>query len=153
MNILENLNQRLVIDDGQMCYGGEEDIKKIIDKTPIVLPDDYLEFLRNISGRGELGIVFSVDGGGDVINIWSAQMTLLKWSEFDIDASKEFMEHAWLIGDDLGDLVYFYGNGRDGNGLYRTSAGVMSFTYAEKIADSLTEFLVDGVGIDVAIML
>lgn len=153
MNILENLNQRLVIDDGQICYGGEEDIKKVIDKAPIVLPDDYLEFLRNISGSGELGIVFSVDGDGDVIYIWDAQMTLLKWSEFYIDATKEFMEHVWLIGDDLGDLVYFYGNGRAGNGLYRTSAGVMSFTCAEKIADSLTEFLVDGVGIDVAITL
>ncbi len=63
------------------------------------------------------------------------------------------MEEVWLIGDDLGDLVYFYAKGKAGYGIYRTDAGDMSFTYAEKIADPLKEFLVDGIGIDVAVTL
>lgn len=33
------------------------------------------------------------------------------------------MEEVWLIGDDLGDLVYFYAKGKAGYGIYRTDAG------------------------------
>lgn len=40
---------------------------------------------------------------------------------------------TWIIGGDLGDLVYFYGEGKDGFGLYRGDAGGLGFEYAEKI--------------------
>lgn len=46
MNIIENLNKRLTIDDGEVCYGGEEYILKVIEQCPIALPNDYIEFLR-----------------------------------------------------------------------------------------------------------
>ncbi len=85
--------------------------------------------------------------------IWDAKVALNKFKEFNRGYTKEFLQRVWLIGDDLGDLIYFYGNGNSGMGLYRTSDGDMSFEYADKVADSLTEFLVDGVGIDVAITL
>lgn len=156
MNIIDNLNKRLTIDDGEVCYGGEEDILKVIEQCPIALPDDYIGFLRSISGSEDLGISFSVDESDDLIGIWSAKMALMKYSEFnDFNsiAVKNFLGQVWLIGDDLGDLVYFYGNGREGNGLYRTGAGDLGFERAEKIADTITEFLVDGVGIDAAITL
>lgn len=153
MDILENLNKRLTIDDGQICYGGERDIEEIRKLSPIPLPKDYIGFLRSISGGEDLGMVFSVDSGGNVINIWSAQMSLMKREEFNDDVIQDFMEKVWLIGDDLGELVFFYGDGRDGHGIYRTSAGDMSFEYAEKIADSLTGFLSGGIGIDVAVTL
>lgn len=128
----------------------------VIEQCPVALPNDYIVFLRSISGSKESGISFSVDESGNLINIWSARMALMKYMEFNSFNSlltKNFLRQAWLIGDDLGDLVYFYGNGREGNGLYRTGAGDLGFERAEKIADTLTEFLVDGVGIDVAITL
>ena len=150
MSILDNLNQRLTIDDGEICVGGENEIEKIINIAPIILPDDYIEFLKNVSGVGNWGIVFSVVETGNMIYIWDAKMALQKYEEFFRDSTKEFLECAWLIGDDVGDLVYFYGEGNDGKGLYRTSSGELSFTYAEKIADSLTEFLTEGKGIDIA---
>lgn len=114
-----------------------------------------IEILEAYYGEGQkkLGMVFSVDSGGNVINIWSAQMSLMKREEFNDDVIQDFMEKVWLIGDDLGDLVYFYGNGKDGHGIYRTSAGDMSFEYAQKIADSLTGFLSGGIGIDAAVTL
>ena len=65
----------------------------------------------------------------------------------------EFIESVWLFGNDLGDLVYFYGKGKDGLALYRVEDGCLGFEAADKIADTFTDFLVNGVGIDTAIML
>lgn len=69
---------------------------------------------------------------------------------FSQPASQTFLSNAWLFGNDLGDLVYFFGTGKDGFGLYRTFAGPLSLEHAEKISDTLTDFLVNGVGIDIA---
>lgn len=63
------------------------------------------------------------------------------------------MNCTWMIGDDVGDLIYFYGEGNGGFGIYRAEAGALDINDSDKIADSLTEFLVEGVGIDVAITL
>lgn len=150
MNILKNLNNRLSTVDGAACYGGEEDVKKVISETPIHLPEDYIEFLKEISGGDDVGISFLVDDGEAEIAIWNASMALEKRDEFSAPYLQDFMEKTWLVGDDLGDLVYFYGEGKDGFGLYRVGAGILSIVDAVKIADSLTDFLVKGVGIDVA---
>ena len=58
------------------------------------------------------------------------------------------------IGGDVGDLVYCYGKGKDGVGIYRTEEGSLCLDeMADKIADTLTDFLVKGVGIDTALTL
>lgn len=77
-------------------------------------------------------------------------MALEKSEEFHQPYNQEFLQNAWLFGNDLGDLVYFFGTGKDGFGLYRTSADGLSIQTAEKISDTLTDFLVNGVGIDIA---
>jgi|GEM_PF-3668669 len=65
----------------------------------------------------------------------------------------EFIESVWFFGNDLGDLVYFYGKGKDGLGLYRVEDASFGVEEADKIADTFTDFLVNGVGIDTAITL
>ncbi len=50
-------------------------------------------------------------------------MALEILEEFNQTFNQEFISNAWLFGNDLGDLVYFFGTGKDGFGLYRTSAG------------------------------
>lgn len=153
MDIIKNLNHRLSIVEGSACYGGEENVKKVISESPIKLPEDYIEFLKNISNGDDVGISFLVDDGEGEIVIWNASMALEKREEFYAPFLHDFMDKVWLIGDDLGDLVYFYGEGKDGFGLYRVGAGSLSFVDADKIADSLTDFLVKGVGIDIAVTL
>lgn len=156
MDILKNLNNRLTIVEGAACYGGEENIKKVVSESPIRLPEDYIEFLKCISGGDGVGISFLVDETRKEIGIWNAWMTMEKREEFYapfLPSTDEFLESVWLIGDDLGDLVYFYGEGKDGFGLYRVEAGSLCFEDADKIADTLTDFLVKGVGIDVAVTL
>lgn len=150
MNIIEHVNERLVFDKDEICAGGKKDIEEIIRISPIPLPQDYIEFLKLISGEGSYGPEFEVDDDGSSIWIWSANMALEKLREFAQPSNQEFISNAWLFGNDLGDLVYFFGNGQDGFGLYRTSAGWLSIKDAEKISDTLTDFLVDGVGIDIA---
>ena len=70
-------------------------------------------------------------------------------NEFAHSVKENFISKVWFIGDDLGDMVYFYGYGNDGFGVYFVDAGSLGFEYAYKIADTLTDFLVNGAGIDV----
>lgn len=153
MDILKNLNHRFTISNAEWtpCYGGEEYIKKVISQSPIQLPEDYIEFLNCVSREDNIGISFLVDNGKSEICIWSAWMALERCEEFHFAPFlDDFFQRAWLIGDDLGDLVHFYGEGKDGFGLYRVGAGSLCFEEAEKIADTLTDFLVKGIGIDIA---
>lgn len=159
MDILKNLNHRLTIDSDplEIVPGGEEDIKAVIEESPIQLPEDYLNFLHTISGNDKNGISFLVDHDVDPdstlsISIWGASYSLEKLDELsEAIPEDEFFDNAWMIGDDVGDFVYYYAEGKEGFGLYRDEAGILCIEKAEKIADSLTDFLVKGIGIDVAI--
>lgn len=155
MNIIENINERLSFDNEDVSYGGEQEIKQVLDQSPIKLPEDYIEFLKSISGAEANGVEFSVKDEGTLsIWIWDAKMALQQYEEYK--GSRPMYEHMidkiWVIGSDVGDLVFFYGEGNDGFGLYRAEGGSLGFA-ADKIADTLTDFLVNGVGIDIAITL
>jgi hypothetical protein len=159
MNILENLNERLLLIDGKPCYGGEDGIRQVIQSSPISLPDDYIEFLKEISGEENFGIEIKViipnaENGERSLSLYSAQFALCKYKEYKEDSAPlydDIIDKIWLVGDDLGDLLYFYGEGKDGFGLYVAEAGSLFLENADKIADTLTDFLVKGIGIDTAI--
>ncbi|WP_027643897.1 SMI1/KNR4 family protein [Enterocloster clostridioformis] len=157
MDILNNLNERLSFDEKDVHAGGEDKIKMVLNKAPFNLPKDYIEFLETISGDENDGISFFTDmenGGYGEIVIWAAEGALrTNLEDLNFPIYKKFLEEAWVIGNDLGDIVYFYGVGNAGFGIYRSGAGSLGFDVAEKIADSLTAFLVGGVGIDIAITL
>ncbi len=51
MNVLEHLHERIQIVDGEPSYGGEDVVNKAVETSPVPLPEDYIEFLRSISGR------------------------------------------------------------------------------------------------------
>ena len=155
VSIIENISKQLVFNNIEVCPGGEETIKKIFERTPIQLPADYYEFLSCISGTGNIGsIEFEIESddediGNIPICLWSANRALSMQNEFAHSMKENFISKVWFIGDDLGDMVYFYGYGNDGFGVYFVDAGSLGFEYAYKIADTLTDFLVNGAGIDV----
>lgn len=154
MDILDKLNERLTIVEGRVYHGGEDYIKKILRESPVNLPEDYINLLKSISGDENAGIAFQVDGGGEEIFIWSAKLAYERRTrEFKLPVYEDFINCAWLIGDDVGDLMFFYGEGKEGFGIYCAEAGDLDINDSAKIADSITEFLVDGVGIDIAITL
>ncbi len=157
MDILRNLSHRLSYDEADLCPGGEEDIEKVIAQSPVPLPEDYLALLKEISGEGSWGIEFGLKNGDEnstlCISIYSAYGALEKcgdWEFFGERANKEFFSKVWVFGDDLGDLIYFFGEGQEGFGLYVTEDGVCDLKSSHKLADTLTDLLVHGVGIDAA---
>lgn len=168
MSILENINERLQIIDGEPRRGGEAIVQQVTETSPIPLPQDYVEFLKEISGTTDdeeecYGPEFEVRAPDSTDNdyegsiwIFSAQAALNAYTEYKIDAAPlydDVIDKIWLIGNDLGDLLYFYSQGKDGFGIYREEAGSLGLDHAEKIADTLTDFLVEGTGIDTAITL
>lgn len=153
MDIFNNLNGRLTIEKmWGVCPGGEEYIEKILHESPVKLPEDYINLLKIISGDENAGISSQVDGGNKEICIYSAKLALeRRIYEFSLPLYEGFNDATWLIGDNVGETLYFYGEGKEGFGIYKTDAAMVDIDYAEKIADSLTGFLVDGVGIEVAL--
>ena len=169
MNILENLNERLVLIDGSPACGGEDTIRQVIECSSISLPEDYIEFLKEISGdtsKENVGIELKLivpDDEDSTLSLafYSAQNALetyREYKEYSAPLYDDIIDRIWIIGDDIGDLVYFYGEGKDGFGLYVEELGALT-PYsledggAEKIADSITDLLVKGVGIDTALWL
>ena len=152
MDIMSNLNKRLtiVIGGGEVCPGGGEYIKKVVEQSPVKLPNDYIDFLNIISGDNNIGISFRVDGGAEELFIWSAKFAYERLNtDFSHPVYADFVNCTWLIGDDVGEYRYFYGEGDKGFGIYKTDAGEMDPYNPEKIADSLTDLLVNGVGLDI----
>jgi len=152
MDIISNLNERLtIIDDGSgVCHGGEEYIKKVVEQSPVKLPDDYVDFLKVISGANNIGISFKVDGGVQEFFIWGAKFAYeCVNTEYSHPVYADFLSCTWLIGDDVGEFRYFYGEGAEGFGIYKTTAGEMDICGSNKIADSLTDLLINGVGLDI----
>lgn len=91
----------------------------------------------------------------DTYSLWlfSGQQALDKYEEYKVYAAPmydDIIDQIWLVGNDLGDLLYFYATGKEGFGLYVAEDGALSLEDAEKIADTLTDFLVKGVGFDTA---
>lgn len=159
MNILENLNERLLLIDGNPCYGGEDIVRQVIETSPISLPEDYTEFLKEFSGEENFGVEIKViipDNEDSTLSLgfYSAQTALDKYKEYKEYSAPlydDIIDKIWLVGDDVGDLLYFYGEGKDGFGLYVADAGALSLEDADKIADTLTDLLVKGIGINTAI--
>lgn len=160
MNLLEHLNERIQIVDGESCCGGEDMVKKVMETSPLPLPEDYIQFLRSISGpmsddSENSGLEFEVKAGEYPLSLWmfSAQQALQTYTEYKVYSAPLYdniIDQIWLIGNDLGDLLYFYGTGKDGFGLYVAEDGALDMENADKFADTLTDFLVNGAGIDTA---
>ena len=84
----------------QYRYGIEE-IARI---SPVPLPKDYMDLLKQISGEGSYGPEFEVEEEGVSIWIWSAKMALEKLQEFDQPFHQTFIRNVWMFGNDLGDF-------------------------------------------------
>lgn len=147
MDIIQNLNKRLKLSDETIGYrkATDEDIKKLKTYAKIELPDDYIEFLRQIMGVGCNGLGFIIDDSIE-FEFWPVDQILYQRTDFPF--LEEKLPNGLIIGTDLGDNFLFYGQREEGIALYYVEDGCIGYEYATKIADSLVEFMVNGVGID-----
>lgn len=157
MDILKHLNEKIQIIHGTPCYDGEDIVRQIVETSPILLPEDYIEFLKTISGKIDgkkenVGLKFGIKQKDNIypFQIYSAQQALKMRSVYEEIYGPNvngIIDQIWLIGNDLGDLHYFYGEGEGGFGLYVAEDSAIYFENADKVADTLTDFLVRGIGI------
>lgn len=147
--MLNELHERFSIVQEEDIKSGEKGISEMLENTPLKLPDDYISFLKYISGEGSLGIWLEADGYCD-LRIYSAEEALSKMQDYELYAYE-----IWIIGDDLGDGAYFYQKDERGIAIYYSDIGAIGVPgsaddiYPKKIADTLADFLLKGIGIDV----
>lgn len=130
-------------DDMQNTKVTSDDIDKIINIARIRLP----EMLKSILEDGiiyglkikETSIIIHFCYVIDIINI-----------DDNYPYFKEDVQDGLIFATDLGDNVYYYGNGREGLGLYIVGAGDGNFfEEATKFASTFEDFFIEGKGIDV----
>lgn len=158
MQILGNLHEKIKIYEPYMKNYNEDypDLKEsIIEElkncTKCNVPDDYIVFLKELNkiNNGESIEVVIGDGHSP----WAFDSC-----EDVVWCTRDFQENNLLgsddilpIGGDMGDDTLFYGNGKEGFGIYLSGTAFMNFEdgYARKVANSITEILVDGVGMHI----
>lgn len=97
-----------------------------------------------------IGISFQVDGKGRELFIWSAKFAYeSRIYDYSLPVYEDVINCTWVIGDDVGEVLFFYGVGNDGFGIYGVDVSEFDISVAIKIADSLTDLLVKGVGLDI----
>jgi hypothetical protein len=117
----------------------KEDIHKLEMFSPLVLPSDYIEFVY-FSAETEILV-----DGKKCIRIWSP----IRCIELNIEyCIQEFIPGSLIIGDDEGGNAFFYADGKEGFGLYKTGFGDLDIEDAVKIAPSLRDLLVHDIGIE-----
>jgi len=103
------------------------------------LPEEYVQLV----GEGtEIEL-----GGPDnaYIRIWGPEGCVDMEQGYNIT---HYLPGAIPVGDNGGCDVIYYGNGEKGFGVYKVGLSNPFQEYAVWLADSLTSFLVEGVGID-----
>ena len=149
MKILENLNERLCIyeEEGDINneeeYRGatEQEIKDLEQYAGFKLPEDYIEFLKDSMNIA----ITSKDKGHPVIAFWDVENIMKQREWYSFLEEEEYKGTTLIIGDDIGDYFLMYQFGEEGFGLYCEDAGGGLNT---KIAETLTELLVEGKGLD-----
>ena len=113
----------------------KQEIQKVVDVSPIELPNEYISFLKEI-GRATL----SEDCYDVIMNFWNISQ-MEEW----LRTSPQFVKTIPAgipIGDDMGDILYYYGNGNDSLGYYAVEKGSGNFYEdAYKFSDTLIDFL------------
>lgn len=113
----------------------KQDIQYMKDLSPIVLPNDYLEFIENV---GAVSLIYQ---DAMIMSFWDVAK-IKDWSitsKFSANVPKGIG-----IGDDLGDMLYYYGKGKDGLGYYVVEKGSEDYlSKAFKFSNSLYKFFRD----------
>lgn len=123
-----------------LCYDtyqpfSQLEIQKVIDLSSSELPSEYILILKEI-GQATL----SEDSYGVVMNFWNTSQ-IEEWLRVSPQFAKT-MSTGIPIGDDLGDILYYYGNGNRSWGYYAVEKGSGNFYEdAYKFSNSLIGFL------------
>lgn len=122
----------------------EEDILSLKKFSPIDVPDEYLEVIREAANIEMAAKVKGYDCDA-IARIWSAEHCI------GMNKAYEFQDQipgCLAIGDNTGSGVLFYLNGQNGFGVYIASWGNFDYEDAVRVSPSLRSLLVNHVGIE-----
>lgn len=138
MDIIKEISATFSIDTKQPP-ATEEEIKTLRNFSPIEIPSDYLEVVRQAT---EMEIKV---GNHKYIRIWGPSGCIEMNEAYNI---QDFIPNSLAVGDDEGGSALIYLTGKDGFGLYITGFGDLDVDDAIKLAPTLRDLLVNHSGLE-----
>lgn len=139
MNIFDDVNEKINIEIADVG-SSESRIKEMIMSSPIEIPSEYVELIRE---KSEIEISINEK---KVLRIWGADGCVEMNEAYNI---QKYLPYSWAIGDDEGGYVIIYAKDENDIGLYAVSFSDLDDNEKIYIAPSLCDFLIKGVGIDI----
>ncbi len=138
MSILKNLNKNINVEVADKA-SSELIIEEMLTKTPIKLPDEFIEIIRE---KSEIEISIN---GDKILRIWGASGCIEMNDAYNI---QKYLPFSWAIGDDEGGYAIVYAKGEEGIGVYAVSFSDLDDNEKIFISPSLSDFLTKGIGVD-----
>lgn len=139
MSLLNRLSSNYRIDASKSASNDEE-VKKLIEFSKIKIPEDFLEVIRELTE-----IEINVDEK-KYIRIWGADGCIEMNDEYNI---QENIPDSLAIADDEGGNALIYTTGEKGFGLYVIAFNDLDVDELQYVASSLSDLMINNVGIDV----
>ncbi|MBJ8105974.1 MULTISPECIES: SMI1/KNR4 family protein [Bacillus cereus group] len=138
MNRLDNISSVYRI-DAKKSPSKEEEIKALQDFSTIDVPTEYIEIIQ-LASDIEINIDDQI-----YIRIWGASGCIEMNETYEV---QKYLPNSLAIGDDEGGGALIYLQDKDGFGIYYNRFADLDIEEAVKIAPSLTELLVNNVGVN-----
>lgn len=138
MDIIDNLNAGFRIDAYQ-APSTEAEIAELIKLSAVPVPEDYLDVIRKINCPEILITKIQY------IRIWGAERAVEMNDAYEI---QKYIPVSLAIGDDEGGSVLILMDGARGFGLYTAGFGDLDLESAVFIAPTLSDLLINGIGVD-----
>ena len=139
MNFFDEINKKYKI-----FINGEasniDSIKKLKDFSPIPIPEEYFEIIRN---KTEIEINVK---NMNYIRIWGADNSIEMNKGYYI---QKYIPNSIAIWDDEGEYILLYADGKQGFGLYIVEFGDLDVEEMKYISKSLKDLLLRGIGVDI----
>lgn len=139
MSLLNRLSSNYRIDASKSASNNEE-VKKLIEFSKIKIPEDFLEVIRELTE-----IEINVDEK-KYIRIWGADGCIEMNDAYNI---QENIPDSLAIADDEGGNALIYTTGEKGFGLYVIAFNDLDVDELQYVASSLSDLMINNVGIDV----
>ena len=139
MSILQELSNKYRIDASKPASSDEE-IKNLVEFSDINIPEDFLEVIRDLTE-----VEINVDGE-KYIRIWGADGCIDMNEAYSI---QDNIPNSLAIADDEGGNALIYTTGARGFGLYVIAFNDLDIDELQYVAGSLSDLLINNVGIDI----
>jgi len=148
MSFLDNLYEGIIVSDLlELEPDNEERLEEIYSRLIMDLPEEC-KFIFENYGAVTLEVA-TPDGDGIVVSLFGTDNSFLcDLVDMQENYSIEKTGNVIIIGDDMGDSLFLYGEANEGLGLYLADAGAFHKDDYIKLADSISDFFCKGIGIE-----